>query len=260
MNGVKASPHFDSHELIATFDATARAKGFRIETMGDVGGYPLLAMSKRTPGVRPRIYLSSGIHGDEPAAPAALLEMLKLGWFNDRANWFLCPVLNPTGLARGTRENAGGIDLNRDYRGVPKSVEITAHTNWLRHQPPFDLFICVHEDWESVGYYLYELNPSNKPSFAEAVIKEVEKICPIDRSEVVDGSVCVGGIVRSIKPPEERELWAEAIYLRTQYNQLGYTLESPSAFDFKQRVAAHIIAIQTIVFGLTGTVIPPIGS
>jgi hypothetical protein len=257
MNAVKASPHFDPGELIAEFEAAGRAKDFRVETMGEVDGYPLLAMTKRTPGVWPRIYLSSGIHGDEPAPPAALLEMLKLGWFNDRANWFICPVLNPNGFARGTRENANGIDLNRDYRGTPKSPEIRAHVNWLSHQPRFDLFLCVHEDWESVGYYLYELNPFSKPSFAETAISEVEKICPIDRSEVVDGSVCVGGIVRSIKPPEERELWAEAIYLRTQYAQIGYTLESPSAFDFQLRVAAHIIAVQTIVFGVTETAIPP---
>ena len=257
MDAVKASPHFDPHGLIAAFDSSGRAKGFRVETMGDVGGYPLLAMTKRTSGVRPRIYLSSGIHGDEPAAPTALLEMLKLGWFNTRANWFICPVLNPTGLARRTRENVNGIDLNRDYRGTPKSLEIAAHIDWLRRQPPFDLFICVHEDWESVGYYLYELNPCNKPSFAEAAISDVEKICPIDRSEIVDGSVSVGGIVRSIKPPEERELWAEAIYLRTQHHLLGYTLESPSAFDFQQRVTAHILAIQTLVFGLTGETVPP---
>jgi hypothetical protein len=252
MNAVKASPHFDPGQLIAEFDAAGRANGFRIETMGEVGGYPLLAMTKRTPGVRPRIYLSSGIHGDEPAAAAALLEMLKLGWFNHRANWFICPVLNPLGLARGTRENPSGIDLNRDYRGVPKSPEVRAHVNWLNHQPRFDLFLCVHEDWESVGYYLYEVNPYNKPSLAEAAISEVEKICPIDRSEILDGHVGSGGIVRAIKPPEERELWAEAVYLRTLYGQLGYTLESPSAFDFQQRVAAHVIAIQTLITGSAG--------
>ncbi len=250
MNAVKTSPYFDPAKLIAEFEAVGRANGFRIETMGEIESYPLIAMTKRTPGVRPRIYISSGIHGDEPAAVAAVLEMLKRGFFNDRANWFFCPVLNPIGLARGTRENAQGRDLNRDYRGTPKSSEVRAHVEWLRHQPRFDVYICVHEDWESVGYYLYELNPLNKPSFAEAVIAEVEKICPIDRSETIDGTACIGGIARPTTPPEERELWAEAIYLRTQHANLGYTLEAPSAFDFQQRVAAHILAIQTIVFGV----------
>ena len=31
---------------------------------------------------------------------------------------------------------------------------------WLARQPNFDLAVCVHEDWESVGFYLYELNLS----------------------------------------------------------------------------------------------------
>ncbi|HZP61719.1 MAG TPA: succinylglutamate desuccinylase, partial [Opitutaceae bacterium] len=59
--------------LAAQFDALGGVAGFRVEKFGEVAGFPLFSLTKRTPGPRPRIYLSAGIHGDEPAPPLALL-------------------------------------------------------------------------------------------------------------------------------------------------------------------------------------------
>ncbi|MBP6508777.1 MAG: succinylglutamate desuccinylase/aspartoacylase family protein, partial [Opitutaceae bacterium] len=109
-----------------------------MERYGHINDCPLIALTKRTPGELPRIYLSAGMHGDEPAPPQALLAMLAAGIFDSRATWFLCPMLNPSGHLRGTRENHEGRDLNRDYKDV-LSAEISAHIGWLRHQPLFDL-------------------------------------------------------------------------------------------------------------------------
>ena len=62
----------------------------------------------------------------------------------DAALW-LCPCLNPTGFPLNRRENAEGIDLNRDYRHL-QSAEVRAHIDWLGRQPFFDLTLCLHED------------------------------------------------------------------------------------------------------------------
>jgi murein peptide amidase A len=130
----------------ARIQAIARNQGFRVEPFGELAGFPLFALTKRTPGPRPRIYLSAGIHGDEPAGPLALLDLLARGVFDRRAVWLICPLLNPAGFARRTRENADGVDLNRDYKTLC-SLEIQAHARWLQRQPNFDLALCVHEDW-----------------------------------------------------------------------------------------------------------------
>ena len=58
-------------------------------------------------------------------------------WPDDAEIW-LCPCLNPTGFPRNTRENAGGVDLNRDYKHR-RSAEVRAHIAWLQRQPNFDL-------------------------------------------------------------------------------------------------------------------------
>ena len=213
-----------------------------METFGDAGGFPLLALTKRTTGLLPRIYLSAGIHGDEPAAPLAMLSLLEGGEFDQRAVWFLCPMLNPVGLSLGTRGNADGIDLNRDYRHL-ESGEVAAHVGWLRRQPNFDLAICLHEDWETGGFYLYELNPENQPSLAAPMIDAVSKTCPIETSPVIDGRDAVGGIIRPASNPYEREQWPEALYLQANHTRLSYTLETPSSRLLEVRVAALRAAV-----------------
>jgi protein MpaA len=241
---VKAAPLYPSAYLAQCREAAALA-GFRVETYGEILGCPLVALTRRTPGPRPRIYVSSGMHGDEPAAPLALLDMLTAGVFDDRATWLLCPMLNPTGHARGTRENHDGRDLNRDYKDRV-SIEAQSHARWLSRQPPFALTICLHEDWEAKGFYLYELNPTHRPSLAEAMIAAVEPICPIERSAIIDGrEAAAPGIIRPVSDPLLRDNWPEAIYLRHHHTTLSYTLESPSAFPLKQRIQALRAATET---------------
>ncbi|MEO7598436.1 MAG: M14 family metallocarboxypeptidase [Opitutus sp.] len=238
---------FDPGELVAKFLAVAPRHGFRIEHYGTVAGCPLIALTKHTPGPRPRWYFSSGIHGDEPAPPLALLTMLEAGVFDHRANWFICPMLNPSGFVVGSRESATGLDLNRDYKQV-HAAEIRAHIAWLGLQPNFDASVSLHEDWESTGFYLYELNPENRPSFADRIIAAVSKVCPIDSAAVIDGrEIAAPGIIRPIADPLLREDWPESIYLRAHHTNLTYTLESPSALQLPQRIAALRAAVESIV-------------
>ena len=224
----------------------AVARGFRITRFGDIAGCPLIALTKRTPGPRPRIYLSAGIHGDEPAPPLALLRLLERGFFDHRAVWFICPLLNPTGFPRGTRENGNNLDLNRDYRHLHSS-EITAHIRWLEMQPNFDLGLCLHEDWEATGTYLYELNPNQRPSLAEPIITAIAKHHPIDQAEMIDGRPARAGIIRPDADPATRELWPEAIYLRAHHTPLTYTIETPSGHALEERIAAQCLAVETAV-------------
>lgn len=169
------------------------------------------------------------------------------GVFDQRANWLICPLLNPQGFSKATRENADAVDLNRDYKAV-LAAETRAHIAWLQSQPDFDLTMSLHEDWESTGFYLYELNPDNRPSYAESMIAAVSSVCPIDTAAVIDGRESAApGIIRPIADPLLRELWPEAIYLRAHHTTLTYTLESPSALPLAQRVAALRAAVECVL-------------
>lgn len=231
-------------EFIHRFETAARKAGFRLEPYGEIDGHALIACTKRTPGQRPRVYISSGIHGDEPAPPLALLRLLESGFFDQRGTWFLCPLINPIGFVHGTRENRAKVDLNRDYKG-PVASEIRDHVNWLRRQPNFDLILCVHEDWESKGFYLYELNPANRPTLANAMLDGAKSICPIDPETNIDGrEIDEPGIIRPVSDPLLRETWPEAIYLRQHHGTLVYTTETPSSLPLEQRIETHCAVLR----------------
>lgn len=245
-----AEPTLDPARFAASFDREARARGFFAEPLVEVAGVPLRAYVRRSglaaagASEPPRIYLSSGVHGDEPAPPQALLELLRLGVFDDRADWYLVPLVNPTGFVARTRENAGGIDLNRDYK-QPGTKEVAAHVAWLARQPEFALTLCLHEDYEAAGFYLYELNPDGRGSLAQAMLAAARGLGPIEASAVIDGrSADEPGVIRPQSDPLLRDTWPEAIYLREHHTRLSYTLETASMQAPEQRVATTVAAVE----------------
>lgn len=238
VSAVKTCP-LDPADLLARFHVAAAHQGFRAETIATVGQVPLVAFTKRARGAKPRIYLSSGIHGDEPAPPEALLALLQSGCFDERATWFLVPMLNPTGFLAHRRENEAGIDLNRDYR-TPVSPEIAGHVRWLESQPRFDIALCLHEDWEAEGFYLYELNASRHAGFAHALRAAGAAVLPIDANPEIDGRpIDEPAIIRPESDPALRETWPEAIYLRQHHTDLCYTIETPSSALLDDRLKTH---------------------
>jgi protein MpaA len=240
----------DPADFLPRFDAAARQAGFKVQTYGTINGHPLNAYTRRTPGVRPRIYLSSGMHGDEPAPPLALLRLMEDGFFDDRCTWFVCPMLNPTGFTLRTRENFDRIDLNRDYKSLLAS-EILAHVAWLRLQPRFDLVVCAHEDWESNGFYLYELNLGTHPTLATAMIAAARAHGPIESATIIDGRESdEPGIIRPVSDPALRETWPEALYLAYQHSALNYTIETASAQPLEQRITTQCAVLKAGIAAL----------
>ncbi|MGH7972341.1 MAG: M14 family metallopeptidase, partial [Limisphaerales bacterium] len=158
----------------------------------------------------------------------------------------ILPCLNPAGFLLNRRENADGLDLNRQYL-EPVARETKAHTTWLERQAPFDLCLCLHEDWESHGFYVYELNPDRRPSMAEAIVERVSAVCPIDRSEVIEGRPASNGIIRPSIDPASRPQWPEAFFLLARKTRLSYTLEAPSDFPLSALVSALSVGVKTAV-------------
>ncbi len=237
----------DIRAVLRDVETAAQQHGWTSEIFHEQGEFKWLALYRKpslTLNSQPpsRIYLSAGIHGDEPAGPLAALRLLQENNWPPDAEIFFLPCLNPVGFTLNKRENAEGIDLNRDYRN-PQAAETRAHIAWLERQPQFDLYLCLHEDWESHGFYLYEQNPDSKISLAEKMIAAVQKVCPIDPSEIIEDRAAQNGIVRPNILPQERPLWPEALWLITQKSRQGYTLEAPSDFPLATRVNALVAAV-----------------
>jgi hypothetical protein len=245
----------DVEAVLSDCLAAAKTHGWSIEEI-PVPSKPSLFALTRSPSGNTRdvsrIYISTGIHGDEPAGPLAALQLLKENQWPENASLSLIPCLNPTGLRLNRRENDQGVDLNREYLNT-KAPETLAHINWLGPQPSYDLCLCLHEDWESDGFYVYELNSDNRPSLAGHIVAQVAEVCPLDLSEIIEGRPAQGGIIRPTVDPRSRPQWPEAFYLLTYKTRLSYTLEAPSDFPLATRVAALVAGARAALAAQTGT-------
>ena len=233
----------EASSLMREIRLAARRAGFAEHSAG-VGDHELVFLSRLgRPG--PRLYLSAGIHGDEPAGLVALRDLMLEDAWPAELNLGICPCLNPEGVALGTRENAAGLDLYRDYR-EPRSAEVRRHQEWLASLPPWDVSICLHEDWESHGFYLYELNPANLRSLAASILDSVRAVCPIDHSPWIDGrEAAAPGLIRPTLDPAQRPDWPESFWLLQNGCRQGYTLEAPSDWPLDVRVEALRRAVRT---------------
>jgi len=228
----------DIRAQLAAASRAAQEHGWASEVFHESDDFKWLALHRKSTGQPVKhVYISAGIHGDEPASPLAAIKLLQENRWPTNIELTLLPCLNPVGFVKNRRENNGGIDLNRDYRNS-RTAEIRAHIQWLERQPRFDVYLCLHEDWESKGFYLYEQNPDNRLSLAEIMMEEIAMVCPIDMSEIIEDRPAQNGIIRPNIKPQERPDWPEALYLISHKSRQGYTLEAPSDFPLETRVAA----------------------
>jgi len=219
-------------QLIDQLKAAAQSAGFKVDTYGQIEHWSLLVLTRRADSEDGHhIYLSAGIHGDEPAGPQAVLELLQ------DQSYTIFPVLNPSGLAIGTREDSCDIDLNRDYRDfVSEATQL--HAKWITdHIQALDTCIHLHEDWESQGFYFYELNFTSKPGYAAQILSASQAHMPTELAEEIDGRPAVGGLIRPESLPEIEEGHPESIFLQKHFGGLNYTLETPTALPLERRVA-----------------------
>lgn len=236
----------DIEAVLADCLTSAEKHGWQIHWLEADDDLRLLTLHREPQTANRNIYVSSGIHGDEPAAPLAMARLLAEDkWPEDAALW-VCPCLNPTGFPRNLRESAAGKDLNRDYKHL-RTPEIAAHVAWLNTLPDFDFTIQLHEDWEAKGFYFYELKMDGTPTETRRVIEAVKPVCPIDHSPIIDGRKNDHGLIKPELDPGARKLWPEAFWLVMNKTRLSYTCEAPSDFEMEVRVEALVKAANSLL-------------
>ena len=95
--------------------AQSIAPGAETFTIGrSVQGRPIQATELGDPTATRKVLVVGVIHGDETAGRAVIRALLAAGAPPGTDLW-LVDELNPDGVARGTRQNARGVDLNRNF-------------------------------------------------------------------------------------------------------------------------------------------------
>jgi protein MpaA len=85
-----------------------------VELGKSVNGREINAIELGDPDAKRKILVIGEIHGDERAG-TAIVEALARGPEVEGADVWIIPSLNPDGAASRTRQNARGVDLNRNF-------------------------------------------------------------------------------------------------------------------------------------------------
>lgn len=248
---VRKLRHNRAHDykfLVRRWRAVARETGWTMRKFAEASGFELFYLEnpvEQKDGREPSIYLSAGIHGDEPGATEGLLL-----WAQKNAaalrkmRGLIFPCLNPWGITGNVRLNAEGRDLNRSFHDN-NMPQIAAQNKILKGRR-FDLAITLHEDYDATGYYLYEV-PGPKPHWGEDFIRAAGKILPIESRGKIEGRAAKDGIVRRAIKPKLMPTWPEAFVLYFCHCKRVFTVESPSEFHLDDRVDAHVAVIERAI-------------
>lgn len=218
--------------------------------------YPLYAVN--TPAAKPcfkRMFLSAGLHGEEPAAVYALLDFLEKDApaYSDRMQFTAVPCANPWGFERNIRTNGLGFDLNRHFYHKSPAPECSLIQNFLRKRnTPYVMAADMHETETNYppgegfaaadnpdGFYLYETFFGRVKPLGGKVVNMLEKrsvfITPM---KSIYGEKCAHGVITS--PPMSHYRGTRNLdeYIQKYTNHV-LTVETPTCLPLSKRISIH---------------------
>ena len=236
----------DYRSLIRRWRALARRIGLPMRRYCTADGFDLYCL--RSPALKQTggIYLSAGIHGDEPAGTEGLLF-----WANLMGSALLdlpviCfPCLNPWGLIHNRRSDADGNDLNRSYH--KQDLERIVTQLQIIEKLSFRLAMCLHEDYDAQGVYLYEV-PGYPQKIGPELIAAAGYYLPVDLRFRIEGRRARQGVIaRRPRLLQQLPFMPEAGVLVRHHGARAITFETPSEYDLAARVQAHAAVIHRAI-------------
>ena len=233
--------------LIKRWRAVARGCGWRMGRIAKASGEDIFCLRSRGLKEKGGIYLSAGVHGDEPGGTEGLI-----GWAERNLQQlaklpvFLLPCLNPWGLVNNQRETEDGVDLNRSFHR--EDLLVIRAVKELVEGHEFAAALMLHEDFDGQGFYLYETE-GVRPFWGESLIAVAVKEMAIDPRGKIDGRKASGGLIRRrVSPKRFAKIGLpEAIWLHAKHAERSLTIETPSEFALERRIAAQMAVIEECV-------------
>lgn len=232
--------------LIQRWRAVARAGGLVMRGVIDqTENHKVFFLKSKALKKTGGIYLSGGIHGDEPAGTEALIQ-----WAEQNVKrlakmpLLIFPCLNPWGVQNNIRVDQNGTDLNRVFQH--DDVPLIRAVKALIKPHCFDLALTLHEDYDGQGLYIYEVE-RDTPNWGEDLLNVARPFLPIEGRSCIDGRSASAGLVRRKINAEKFPMLPEAVWLHLHHAQRVFTIETPSEFALDLRVKAHVKIINECV-------------
>ena len=220
--------------LIKRWRVLAKKMRLRIRKFATMDEQPCYELSSGRDISECQLYLSAGIHGDEPAGTEGLYAWANKNWkILSKIPVLIYPCLNPWGLLENSRFTLEGKDLNRQWdKGEDASIsEIIQKTLGAQ----FSLAVNLHEDYDANGIYLYEPPTVTKPdNLAAEILEAGSEHIVIDSRKKIEGRWGEESFVLHRSLPKEGRRKPPSF---SNPGQRTFVFETPSEFDLRVRVA-----------------------
>ena len=205
------------------------------------------------PGVKYKILFSAGIHGNEPAGTECALRFIEAiahspEKYKDVA-FDIIPLVNPWGWTHDIRFNQAGIDINRDFATF-NSQEAKIIRNILG-KDPFSMMFDLHEDPDATGFYIYQYGLEDRHLTRQIVAAIADLGYPVEQDIKMVVLKTENGII-------DAPMWGLQYmrltgqlsitnYYRLYHSPYVFTVETPTALPFVDRLSMQRTAVDMIV-------------
>ncbi len=246
----------------------------RLSVLKSIGTQPksnkkMYLLSATANPANPRVLISAGTHGSEPAGVFALRDFLENGARDMFAhlNLDILPCNNPHGFETGQRRNPDGIDINHSFFGGGQSPEAAHLMSWFnRNMRSYSLFLDLHED--SIGdlgrefsradypgkFYMYETCEDRSRRIGREIIKAVKGLgLPVSMRRSIYGDMSRGGVIWY---PEGRtgRVYRDRItfddFLEGRFTDHVIVVETPTLWELKTRIRVQRKIIDIVLDSL----------
>lgn len=214
-----------------------------VESLGKLASDDLLLLHSLPGATGPRILISAGFHGDEPAGSFGVWEYLKRESLDSQVQLSILPLFNPTGMRLNQRRNQWNEDPNRGFV-VDGNCHPSQEGKLLLKTLPrlvgmaHDGFLSLHEDIDVNGFYLYSYEKGPPPSPITQTLRTVgNQVFSLLPDQLIETAITQDGIIYSDYDSSfEDRLFHEGI---------GRTMctETPGKQPFNKRVAVNTALI-----------------
>jgi murein peptide amidase A len=240
---VSGSPH-DYRFLTERWQNLAQIAGLKMQVYATAENFDLFCLHSPVLRRNGGIYLSAGIHGDEAGATEGLYEWACLHASRLRElPVMIFPCLNPYGLVYNQRTDSDNRDQNRGYH-LDELPRIQAQKKVIKGHF-FRLAVCLHEDYDARGVYLYETRKGSG-GFRCGVLAAAENHISIDRRRAIEARCwdliwMIAGRIKNFPA------LAEAMYLSRYHTERSITLETPPEYGICARIQANVAILQRAI-------------
>lgn len=243
-------------DLEKRWKALRTRDGIAVREVACVGAPRTLLCVELGDHTKPLVALASGVHGDEPAAPWALLSLVENGDLDARYAYRIWPCTNPTGYAAGTRHSAEGVDINRSFGRGGQTPEARAIITANRDRK-FVLSLDLHEDVEADGFYCYEYRSLTIGREMVSAVRDadlpIQDLAQCDLGAPFEATQLDDGVVRPASEQEIKAIRGLSYNLSLARHAAArvLTLESPSRLPWDERIAIHRVAVKAAIEALS---------